>query len=152
MSEEKNVPQTTTNPNATKSKSSIIGEFKEFISKGNVMDLAVGIIIGSAFTAIVNSLVNNIIMPIVGIFIGGINFSRLKFEIPFGDKPVIAYGSFLQAVVNFLIIAACVFFIVKALNKISRKKPVEKPEPPKPSNEEVLLTEIRDLLKNQQQK
>lgn len=150
MSEEKNVPQTTTNPNATKSKSSILGEFKEFISKGNVMDLAVGIIIGTAFTAIVNSLVNNIIMPIVGIFIGGINFNRLTIEIPFGDHPVIAYGSFLQAIVNFLIIAACVFFIVKALNKISKKKPTEKPAPPKPTNEEVLLTEIRDLLKKQQ--
>ncbi|HHX56719.1 MAG TPA: large conductance mechanosensitive channel protein MscL, partial [Clostridiales bacterium] len=116
----------------------------------NVMDLAVGIIIGTAFTAIVNSVVNNIIMPIVGIFIGGKRFSGLSIEIPFGDNPVIAYGSFLQAIVNFLIIAACVFFIVKTLNKISKKKPAEKPAPPKPTNEEVLLTEIRDLLKKQQ--
>lgn len=75
-------------------KSSIIAEFKEFISRGNVMDLAVGIIIGAAFTDIVNSLVNNIIMPFVGMFIGGLNFHKLKIEIPWGDRPVILYGSF----------------------------------------------------------
>ena len=112
------------------------------------MDLAVGIIIGAAFTDIVNSLVNNIIMPFVGLFIGGLNFHTLKIEIPWGDRPVILYGSFLQAVVNFLIIAACVFFIVKAVNKVIRKRPAP---PKKPSNEEILLTEIRDLLKKQQE-
>ncbi len=151
MSEEKK-EQLPSNATATAkesaNKSSIIAEFKEFISRGNVMDLAVGIIIGAAFTDIVNSLVNNIIMPFVGMFIGGLNFHKLKIEIPWGDRPVILYGSFLQAVVNFLIIAACVFFIVKAVNKVIRKRPAP---PKKPSNEEILLTEIRDLLKKQQE-
>lgn len=149
MSEEKLAQKPEGNTDAGNNKSSIVAEFKEFISKGNVIDLAVGIIIGTAFTAIVNSLVNNIIMPLIGMFVGGKRFSGLVLEIPWGDKPVIAYGSFIQAIINFLIIAACVFFIVKFVNMIVRKKPAP---PKKPSNEEILLTEIRDLLKNQQQK
>ena len=124
-------------------------EFKTFISKGNVMDLAVGMIVGSAFTAIVTSLVDNMLMPIISMIIGGINLSGLRLTIPWniaGDPVVIYYGAFLQSVVNFLIIAFCVFLIVKVMNKFITKKEVE---PPKPSKEQELLTEIRDILKAQ---
>ncbi|AMD94188.1 large conductance mechanosensitive channel protein MscL [Leptotrichia sp. oral taxon 847] len=122
-------------------------EFKEFISKGNVLDLAVGVIIGGAFGKIVTSLVDDIIMPIVGLIIGGINFSGLSFKI--GDATV-KYGMFIQNIVNFLIIAFSIFLVIKAVNKMRRINP-EKEEAPveqKKSNEEILLTEIRDLLKN----
>ena len=122
-------------------------EFKEFISKGNVLDLAVGVIIGGACGKIVTSLVDDIIMPIVGLIIGGINFSGLSFKI--GDATV-KYGMFIQNIVNFLIIAFSIFLVIKAVNKMRRINP-EKEEAPveqKKSNEEILLTEIRDLLKN----
>lgn len=122
-------------------------EFKEFISKGNVLDLAVGVIVGGAFGKIVTSLVDDIIMPIIGLTIGGIDFSGLSLKI---GEATVKYGMFIQNIVNFLIIAFSIFLVVKAVNKMRRIKP-EKEEPPvepKKSNEEILLTEIRDLLKN----
>lgn len=122
-------------------------EFKEFISRGNVLDLAVGVIIGGAFGKIVTSLVDDIIMPFIGLIIGGLDFSDLSIVI---GKATIKYGMFIQNVVNFLIIAFSVFMIVKAVNKVRRIKPEEKEEEPvveAPSKEEVLLAEIRDLLK-----
>lgn len=128
-------------------------EFKEFISKGNVMDLAVGVIIGGAFGKIVTSLVDDMIMPILGIILGKINFTALKLVITpaEGDKPEVAvlYGSFIQNVVNFLIMAFVIFLMVKAVNKL--RKPVKKVEEvieEIPTKEETLLTEIRDILKN----
>ena len=122
-------------------------EFKEFISKGNVLDLAVGVIVGGAFGKIVTSLVDDIIMPIIGLIIGGIDFSGLSLKI---GEATVKYGMFIQNIVNFLIIAFSIFLVVNAVNKMRRIKP-EKEEPPvepKKSNEEILLTEIRDLLKN----
>jgi large conductance mechanosensitive channel len=124
----------------------MIKEFKAFISKGNVVDLAVGIIIGTAFTAIVSSLVKDIIMPIIAMIIGNINFSTLMVKINGTD---FTYGNFIQAVVNFLIIAFVVFLLVKGISKLHRpKKEEEEPAPaPVVPREEVLLEEIRDLLK-----
>ncbi len=127
----------------------MVKEFKEFISRGNVIDLAVGVIIGGAFGNIVTSLVNDIIMPIIGMIIGGINFSSLSITV---GKASIAYGNFIQNVINFLIIALCIFFVVKFMNKLaSLKKKEEKQEAAneeaKPSEEVLLLKEIRDLLK-----
>jgi len=122
-------------------------EFKEVISKGNVLDLAVGVIIGGAFGKIVTSLVDDIIMPFIGLIIGGLDFSGLSIVI---GKATIKYGMFIQNVVNFLIIAFSVFMIVKAVNKVRRIKPEEKEEEEvveAPSKEEALLAEIRDLLK-----
>lgn len=127
-------------------------EFKEFAMRGNVVDLAVGVIIGAAFGKIVASLVNDVIMPPIGYLTGGIDFKNLKVVIKQGDplKKIadvsINYGNFINTVIEFMIIALCIFMIVKAIN--SMKKP-EEPAPaadPAPSNEEVLLTEIRDLL------
>ena len=129
----------------------VVGEFKEFISKGNVLDMAVGLIVGSAFTAIVNSLVDDILMPIIGTILAGVNFSSLGITIPWGNHPFIAIGSFLNTVITFLLTALCVFLIVKVMNMFRRKQG-EKPAPPKPSKEEKLLTEIRDLLAAQQGK
>lgn len=136
-----------------KKKSGLWAEFKEFISRGNVMDLAVGVIIGSAFTAIVNSLVNDMLMPVIGLISGGIDFSRLKLVLTpaVGDTPEVAlcYGSFLQSILNFLLVALALFLLIKALNAFRRKKeeaPAPAPEPPKPSEEVQLLTQIRDLL------
>lgn len=122
-------------------------EFKQFIARGNVMDLAVGVIIGGAFSAITTSLINDIIMPLLGIFTGSISFAALSFEI---NGAVIAYGNFLQAALNFLVMAFVVFCLVRTINRFHRKKeaaPAAPPAPPEPSNEEKLLTEIRDLLK-----
>lgn len=122
-------------------------EFKQFIARGNVMDLAVGVIIGGAFSAITTSLINDIIMPLLGIFTGSISFAALSFEI---NGAVIAYGNFLQAALNFLVMAFVVFCLVRTINRLHRKKeaaPAAPPAPPEPSNEEKLLTEIRDLLK-----
>ena len=127
-----------------------IGEFKKFISRGNVMDLAVGVIIGGAFQAIVSSLVNDIVMPVISLITGGLDFSAWKIMLSEGENAAsINYGNFIQVIINFLIVSFCVFMLVKGINKLRRKKeePPKKPEPPKPSNEEVLLTEIRDLLK-----
>lgn len=119
--------------------------FKEFIARGNVVDLAVGVIIGSAFGKIVSSIVDDILMPIIGLLIGGIDFTSLSLRIPNTDV-VITYGNFLQNVVDFLIIAVCVYIIICAMNKIMKKEE-KKEETPKKSDEVVLLEEIRDLLK-----
>ena len=142
-------------------------EFVAFAVKGNAMALAVGTIIGAAFSTITKSLTDDIIMPIIAIFMGGIDFSEMKIVLPrlFGEPVLdeagneilntLNYGNFISAVINFAILALVVFFLVKALNKMAemgKKKeaeaPAEEPAPPAPSNEEVLLTEIRDLLKN----
>lgn len=132
------------------SRISFFTEFKKFISRGNVIDMAVGIIIGTAFTAIVTSLVQQIIMPVIGYLIQGVNFSDLKIVLSAaGEEPEVAiqYGAFIQQIINFLIIAFVVFLMVKLIGKL-RKKEVEKPAPaPVPSDEAVLLAEIRDLLK-----
>ena len=140
-------------------------EFVAFAIKGNAMALAVGTIIGAAFSTITKSITDDIIMPIVSIFIGGVDFSEMKLTLPrlFTEKldeagnvieNTLNYGNFLSAVINFLILALVVFFLVKGLNKMAelgKKKeeeaPKEEPTPPQPSAEEVLLTEIRDLLK-----
>jgi len=135
-------------------KKGMIQEFKEFISRGSVLDLAVGVIIGGAFTAIVNSLVNDIIMPLVGIITGGIDFSSLAFTVPLpealaGAEPAsINYGLFIQNIINFLLTALVIFLLVKGINSFRKKKEAE-PEPEKPaepSAEVKLLTEIRDLM------
>ena len=128
-----------------KEKKGFIKEFKEFISRGSVLDMAVGIIIGGAFTAIVKSLVEDIFTPILGMILAGINVKSLSITIPWGSKPQIYYGLFLEAVVTFLLTAFCVFLMIKAINKF-RKKKEEEPEAPDPQI--VLLTEIRDLLAN----
>jgi len=124
----------------------MLKEFKKFIARGIVIDLAVGVVVGSAFSKIVSSLVDNIIMPLVGIIIGGINFTKLSFTI---FDVEVQYGIFLQNVVDFLIIAICIFMVVKFINKVTHKD--EKKETPKPvkPNQEILLEEIRDLLKKQ---
>ena len=125
----------------------MIREFREFIMRGNVMDLAVAVIIGGAFTAIVNSLVADIIMPIIGVILGGVDFTSLAITV---GEAVITYGNFIQAIINFLLIALVLFLIIRAMNRMSRKK-VEAPAvPPAPTVEEKLLTEIRDLLRAQQ--
>ena len=123
-----------------------LNEFKAFAMRGNVMDLAVGVIVGGAFSSITTSLINDIIMPIVGIFIGESTFASLSFNI---GSATIMLGNFIQAIVNFIILAFVVFCMVKAINSLHRKKeeaPAAPPAPPEPSKEEVLLTEIRDLL------
>jgi len=122
----------------------MIKEFKKFISRGNVVDLAVGVVIGGAFSKIVSSLVDNIIMPLVGIVIGGIDFTKLSFTVFNVD---VLYGVFLQNVVDFLIIAFCIFMVVKLFNKITHKEEKKEVKPVKP-NQEILLEEIRDLLKD----
>ena len=122
-------------------------EFKEFISRGNVMDMAVGIIIGGAFTAIVGSLVADIITPIIGMILGGVDFSTLAVQV---GEASITYGNFIQAIINFLIIAWVVFMMVKAMNKMKKKeeeKPAEPEAPAEPPEDIVLLREIRDSLK-----
>lgn len=137
---------------------SFIKEFKEFAMKGNVMDMAVGVIIGGAFGKIVTSLVNDVIMPLVGKLTGGIDFTNLFINLGAehydtlaqaqeAGAAVLAYGSFIQNIVDFLIIAFCIFLMIKGLNKLSKKKEEAPAAPPAPSKEEVLLTEIRDLLK-----
>ena len=126
-------------------------EFKQFISRGNVIDLAVGVIIGGAFTAIVNSLVNDVVMPVIGILFGGIDFTGLKYVITpaSGDTPeaAIYYGNFIQNVVNFLLVAFVVFVMVKLINGFRHKKAAAPTPPPQPSEEVLLLREIRDALK-----
>ncbi|HOU40345.1 MAG TPA: large-conductance mechanosensitive channel protein MscL [Promineifilum sp.] len=120
-------------------------EFRDFINRGNVIDLAVAVILGGAFTAIVNSLVADIIMPIIGVLLGGVDFTALAITV--GDANI-TYGNFIQAIINFLLIAFVVFLIVRSLNRM--KKPAPPAAPPGPTNEEVLLMEIRDLLRAQQ--
>lgn len=134
-------------------KSGIVAEFRQFISRGNVVDLAVGVIIGSAFTAIVKSLVDDLVMPLIGWLIGGIDFTSLRLVIREASEGVeeaaLNYGNFIQSVVNFLLIAAVVFLMVKAINSFHRKKEPE-PEPAPADPEDVqLLREIRDLLKKE---
>ena len=128
----------------------MLKDFKEFAFKGNVLDMAIGVIIGRAFGEIVTSLVNDMIMPIISILTGGINFTNLKFIITpkHGDiaENAIAYGSFIQNVVDFLIIAFCIFLFVKLIEKFKKKEEV-KIEAPKKADDIVLLEEIRDLLK-----
>lgn len=119
-------------------------EFKKFIDRGNVLDLAVGVIVGGAFSSIVTSLVNNIFTPLIGLIIGGVDFSNLS--ITFKDTKIM-YGAFIQSVIDFLIVAFCLFLVVRALNKITKKE--DKPKTPSKSAELKTLEEIRDLLKNE---
>ena len=119
-------------------------EFKTFISRGNVVDMAVGVIIGAAFGKIVTSLVNDVLMPVIGVFLGGLDFSDLSIKV--GDA-TIKYGSFIQTIVDFLIVAFCIFMIVKLFESFKKKKEEETEEAPKKSDEALLLEEIRDLLK-----
>ncbi len=141
---------------------SFFKEFKDFALKGNVMDMAVGVIIGGAFSKIVTSLVNDIIMPPIGLLLGNADFSDLRINIS-KVRDVISgaeaepvywnYGAFIQQCVDFAILAFCVFLMVKIMNRLIRKResaPATPPAPPAPSKEEQLLTEIRDLLKKQQ--
>lgn len=118
-------------------------EFKQFISRGNVVDLAVGVIVGSAFSKIVSSLVNDILMPFIGTLLGGLNFTSLTITI---NNAVISYGNFIQNIVDFLIIAFCVFVFVKLINRLHKEEKKEEVKPKK-SDEVLLLEEIRDLLK-----
>ena len=131
-------------------------EFKTFITKGNVMSLAVGVIIGGAFSTITSSLTNDIIMPVVSMFLGGVDFNEWKITLPqlFGEvaedaAPItLNYGTFISTIINFLILALVVFWMVKVFNRFQRKKEEAPAAPPEPSAEEKLLTEIRDLLKD----
>ncbi len=122
----------------------MLKEFMDFVKKGNVLDLAVAVIIGGAFGAIVTSLVNDIIMPLVGIIIGGVDFTGLSINV---DDAVLTYGNFIQSVVNFLIIAFVIFLLIRQVKKLEKPAEVAPPAPPEPTAEEKLLAEIRDLLK-----
>ncbi len=128
-----------------------MSEFKEFAMKGNVMDMAVGIIIGGAFGKIVSSFVNDVLMPPLGVLLGGVDFKDLAYTVQeaAGDTPAVTlnYGNFIQTALDFLIIAFAIFMMVKAMNSMKKKEEEAPAEPPKPSNEEALLSEIRDLLK-----
>lgn len=130
----------------------MLKEFKEFALKGNVIDLAIGVIIGGAFGKIVTSLVNDILMPAIGVLLGGINFKDLKYVItPAGGdiaEVAILYGAFIQSIVDFFIIAISIFLFIKLLSSRKNKKPEVPPAPPAPSQEVLLLEEIRDLLKS----
>lgn len=139
-------------------KNSFLQDFKAFAMRGNVIDLAVGVIIGGAFGKIVSSLVSDMIMPAIGLLVGGVNFADLKWAMKAaqygvdGKQTVAAvtlnYGSFLQTAFDFLIIAFSVFLFIRLITKLSAKKQETPAAPPAPTQEEVLLTEIRDLLKN----
>ncbi|MBR4898039.1 MAG: large-conductance mechanosensitive channel protein MscL [Prevotella sp.] len=127
-----------------------ISEFKEFAMKGNVLDMAVGVIIGGAFGKIVSSLVDDVLMPLVGMLTGNVDFTNLAFKIGEGEEAaVLKYGNFIQNTVDFLIVAFCIFLMLKGINKLNRKKeePAPEPEAPKGPTQEELLAEIRDLLK-----
>ena len=134
----------------------MLKEFREFAMRGNVVDLAVGIIIGGAFGKIVTSLVNDVIMPPIGLLLGGVDFSNLFLDLGGGDHaslaaareagaPVIGYGAFINTMLDFVIVAFAIFLLVRAINRLKKAEPA--PPPPGPSTEEKLLTEIRDLLK-----
>ena len=127
----------------------MLKEFKQFISRGNVVDLAVGVIVGGAFGKIVTSLVNDIMMPFIGIVSGGIDFTNLVLKV---GEAEIKYGSFLQNIIDFLIIAACVFVFVKFVNGLSKPKKEEAPKEVKKTDDILLLEEIRDLLKEKEVK
>lgn len=130
----------------------IVQEFKSFAMKGNVVDMAVGIIIGAAFGKIVSSMVNDIIMPPLGLLIGGVNFTDLKFVMKAATEtsPAVTlnYGNFLQVIFDFIIVAFAVFMVIKAMNTAKHKQEATPAAPPAPSKEEILLSEIRDILKN----
>ncbi len=128
-----------------------LAEFKKFITRGNVLDLAVGVIIGGAFTSIVTSLVNNILTPILGLILGGVDFSSLA--ITFKDTRI-EYGAFIQSIIDFLIVAFCIFILIKIINKLThlRHKEEEKVEVVVKAPDVILLEEIRDLLKEQKKK
>lgn len=125
----------------------MVSEFRTFVQRGNVMDMAVGVILGGAFGKIVSSFVNDVLMPPIGLLLGGVDFSSLATRIGGTDEApvVLAYGSFLQTVVDFLIVAWCVFLMVRAVNSL--KKPAPAPAPAEPPAEQKLLAEIRDLLR-----
>ena len=130
---------------------SIVKEFKEFAMRGNVLDLAVGIIIGAAFGKIVTSLVADVLMPPLGLVIGGVDFTNLAAILKSavdGSPPVtLRYGAFIQSIFDFVLVAIAIFITIKAVNRLKRKREEAPAAPPKPSNEEVLLAEIRDVLK-----
>ena len=121
-------------------------EFKKFISRGNVIDLAVAVVLGAAFGAIITSFVNDIIMPLIGVLMGGIDFTSLSIQV---GEATIAYGNFIQAIINFLIIAFALFIVIRGINKLQKEEEAAPAPPPEPTTEEKLLTEIRDLLKQQ---
>lgn len=131
---------------------SFISEFKEFAMKGNVVDLAVGVIIGAAFGKIVSSLVEDVVMPVLGLLIGGVDFKDLAITLKeaAGDAPAVLlkYGSFIQTIFDFLVIAFAIFLAIKAMNKLKRKEAAAPEVPAAPAADVVLLTEIRDLLRN----
>ncbi len=124
---------------------SMLSEFKAFAMRGNVIDLAVGVVIGGAFGAIISSLVGDVIMPLLGILTGGLDFSHLAYTV--GDASI-AYGKFIQAIFTFLLVAFAIFLFIKGLNATKKKEEAAPAAPPAPSKEEVLLGEIRDLLKS----
>jgi large conductance mechanosensitive channel len=130
---------------------SMMSEFRDFAMRGNVVDMAVGIVIGGAFGKIVSSFVNDVLMPPIGMALGGVDFSDLAMTLQEASGEVAAvtvnYGSFIQTVIDFIIIAFAIFMVVKGMNKMKKKEEAAPPAPPKPSTEENLLTEIRDLLK-----
>jgi large conductance mechanosensitive channel len=131
---------------------SMMSEFRDFAMRGNVVDMAVGIVIGAAFGKIVSSFVNDVLMPPIGIAMGGVDFSDLAMVLKEASGDVAAvtlnYGSFIQTVIDFVIIAFAIFMVVKSMNKMKKKEEEKPAAPPEPSAEETLLTEIRDLLKN----
>lgn len=128
----------------------LVDEFKAFVMRGNVVDMAVGVIIGGAFGKIVTSLVNDIFMPIIGMVLGNVDFTSLEIKlgepVEGAEQAAIRYGMFIQEIVNFLIIAFCIFMVIKLINKVQKKKEEEPAPAPEPTKEEVLLTEIRDAL------
>lgn len=124
-----------------------VSEFREFISRGNVLDMAVGVVIGGAFTAIVTALVDNIITPLIGVLVGGLDFTGLSVKV---GEATIGYGAFIQAVINFLLISFVIFCVIRSFNKLAKKKEEEPAAPPAPAEDVVLLREIRDLLANQE--
>jgi large conductance mechanosensitive channel len=130
---------------------SMMSEFRDFAMRGNVVDMAVGIVIGGAFGKIVSSFVNDVLMPPIGLALGGVNFSDLAMTLKEASGDVAAvtlnYGTFIQTVIDFIIIAFAIFMVVKAMNNLKKKEEAAPPPPPKPSEEVTLLTEIRDLMK-----
>ncbi|SQI35188.1 Large-conductance mechanosensitive channel [Leminorella richardii] len=135
---------------------SLLKEFREFAMRGNVVDLAVGVIIGAAFGKIVSSLVSDIIMPPLGLLIGGVDFKQFSLVLreASGDVPAVVmnYGVFIQNIFDFIIVAFAIFMAIKLMNKLRREQPKEAAAAPEPTAEEKLLTDIRDILKNQQSK
>lgn len=129
----------------------MLKEFKAFVLRGNVVDLAVAVVIGGAFGKIVTSLVNDLIMPFIGIILGGVNFANLKYVITPASEGVeeaaIRYGAFIQSIVDFVIIAFAIFMVIKMINRMRKKEEEAPAAPPEPPRQEVLLEEIRDLLK-----